>query len=251
MAYDYHWRGSDPGAIAPLPWVKGVSEYALSKIPRDKILLGVPFYGYDWPQDPGGSWGEARALLYEEVAELATLYKVNILWDEEDKAPHFNYSAGGEFHEVWFNNGRSLEPKLGLVQEYPLGGIAIWRLVGEDPDNWTIIENWKGFSEEEEEERPLKLLENVINFPNPNYGGEVTFRFTLKEEALLKLKIYNLAGELVYSTKIEGVEGKNDFLWEGKNSEGAKIASGLYIYRVEAKGASRSESCLKKLVIIK
>jgi spore germination protein YaaH len=40
---------------------------------------------------------------------------------------------------VWFATSRSLEAKLGLVQQLDLAGIAIWRLGGEDPQNWQVI----------------------------------------------------------------------------------------------------------------
>lgn len=47
MAYDYSTESSAPGPIAPLPWVQSVLRLAVSEIPRDKIILGVPTYGYD------------------------------------------------------------------------------------------------------------------------------------------------------------------------------------------------------------
>ena len=48
MCYDYHWSGSEAGPIGPLGWLRKVVKYALSTIPREKIVIGIPFYGYRW-----------------------------------------------------------------------------------------------------------------------------------------------------------------------------------------------------------
>jgi len=47
MTYDEHWSGGTPGPIASLPWVENVIKYAITVIPKEKILLGVAAYGYD------------------------------------------------------------------------------------------------------------------------------------------------------------------------------------------------------------
>jgi spore germination protein YaaH len=72
MAYDYSYPGGTPGAIAPLPWVKQVVQYAVSVVPAKRIQLGVPLYGYDWPEDPAAAdgWGTATSLTYQGVEAL-------------------------------------------------------------------------------------------------------------------------------------------------------------------------------------
>jgi flagellar hook assembly protein FlgD len=47
------------------------------------------------------------------------------------------------------------------------------------------------------------------------------------------LRIYNVAGELVYSSeKKKAADGT--FVWKRKNNAGNKVASGVYIYSIEA-----------------
>ena len=48
MGYEYHWADSAPGPIAPRGWIRAVLRYAKTQIPANKIILGVPLYGYDW-----------------------------------------------------------------------------------------------------------------------------------------------------------------------------------------------------------
>ena len=49
MTYEWGYTYGPPMAVAPLPNVRQVVEYALTEIPSSKIWLGVPLYGYDWP----------------------------------------------------------------------------------------------------------------------------------------------------------------------------------------------------------
>ena len=53
MAYDYSYSSSPAGPIAPLDWLDRVATYAQSAIPAEKIMIGLPFYGYDWVGSSG------------------------------------------------------------------------------------------------------------------------------------------------------------------------------------------------------
>ncbi len=51
MAYDYTFQGSaNPGPIAPLDWQTELLDYAVTVIPRQKIVLGLHLYSYEWWQ---------------------------------------------------------------------------------------------------------------------------------------------------------------------------------------------------------
>ncbi|HEX2953773.1 MAG TPA: LysM peptidoglycan-binding domain-containing protein, partial [Bacillota bacterium] len=54
MTYEWGWIGGPPMAIAPINLVRRALTYALTQIPPEKILQGIPLYGYDWklPQTP-------------------------------------------------------------------------------------------------------------------------------------------------------------------------------------------------------
>ncbi len=132
MTYDEHWRGGPPGPVASIGWVERVIRYALSAgVPASKIILGVPAYGYDWPQS-----GRGRAVTYSQAIETASRHGVRVQWDDTAKVPYYRYGAG---REVWFEDRSSLSHKLELVKKYGLAGISIWRLGQEDPGIWTVI----------------------------------------------------------------------------------------------------------------
>lgn len=55
MAYDWHHGTSEPGPIAPINEVRQTIQFALRHVPKEKIVLGFPLYGYNWtlPYQPG------------------------------------------------------------------------------------------------------------------------------------------------------------------------------------------------------
>lgn len=135
MAYDEHYLGGDPGPIASIGWVTNVVNYALTVVPKDKILLGVASYGYDWGQGlPTRSYG------INKMISLAQSYNAPIVFDNVTKSPHFDYTdSNGAAHHVWFEDAESLSYKLDLVNSKGLRGIGIWRLGLENDDDWNMI----------------------------------------------------------------------------------------------------------------
>lgn len=136
MAYDEHWSGGPPGAVASIGWVEKILSYTKTVVPGHKIYLGVAAYGYDWP-DNGKS---AKAYGINGCYNVASKYNAAVKWDAVSKTPYFNYTdEDGVKHSVWFENAQSLGYKLDLAKKYDIGGIAIWRLGLENVDYWEMI----------------------------------------------------------------------------------------------------------------
>lgn len=137
MTYDEHgaWTGSGAGPIASVPWQEAVVKYALKLIPKEKILLGIPTYGFDWTE--GKSWPKYSS--YQMSMDTAQKYGKSISWDAQSKVPYFKYKDSNGSRQVWFENASSFNEKLSLVYKYDLKGIAIWRLGMEDPKMWNVI----------------------------------------------------------------------------------------------------------------
>lgn len=134
MTYDEHYPGGTAGPIASIGWVENVIKYAVTVIPREKIMLGVAAYGYDWSSNGTKAYG------INNMYNLAATNNATVMWDDVSKSPYFNYTdASGIAHSAWFENSQSVSYKLDLVNSYNLNGIAIWRLGLENSDYWTSV----------------------------------------------------------------------------------------------------------------
>ncbi|MEW6446752.1 MAG: glycosyl hydrolase family 18 protein [Bacillota bacterium] len=137
MTYDEHWSGGPPGPVSSIPWITRVLNYTVGTISKEKILLGIPAYGYDWTSK--GS----RVLRWTQVNRLINqLGWDKVVWDNYACCPYLEYWEGGVRHQVWFENEHSLKIKLDQVRKYGLAGISVWRLGFEDAAFWKIISNF-------------------------------------------------------------------------------------------------------------
>jgi spore germination protein len=140
MTYEWGWSGGPPLPVAPIPEVARVLDYAVTVIPRDKIMLGVPMYGYDWtlPYVQGGPF--ARSLTPQGAVDLAARRGAVIRYDRRAKAPYFRYTDNqGNPHIVWFEDARSLLAKFRLVKNYRLRGLSYWTLGKDFPQNAPLL----------------------------------------------------------------------------------------------------------------
>lgn len=142
MTYEWGYTLGPPMAVAPVNNVERVIQYAVTEIDKNKILMGIPNYGYDWtlPYEQGVT--RAKVVSNVEAIQLAQQYGATIQFDEEAQTPFFNYNdEDGKQHVVWFEDARSIVAKLGLVEKYSLSGIFYWTLMMPFPQNWTVLEN--------------------------------------------------------------------------------------------------------------
>jgi spore germination protein YaaH len=140
MAYDWGYSGRpDPAPVAPMWWVEDVVSYSKKKLPDDKFLLGIPFYGYDWNTTTGPP---ASSVSYADAMDLAIRPEAQVGYSNDDQAPWIHYKDDqGDDHEVWFENSASFEAKINLVIDENVGGFATWRLGHEDPSSWYVIQS--------------------------------------------------------------------------------------------------------------
>jgi len=155
MGYDYHYRGGDPGPVAPARpsdfWGKYSLEWTLDDYDRyggvenrRRFWLALPLYGYDWPAASTSrgatKTGNGTARFYAACQRLAG-EAGGFLWDTDSDTPWFATTSGGT-RQTWCEDLRSLTTKVGLVGQRGLGGVAFWALGYEESlaDPWLAIE---------------------------------------------------------------------------------------------------------------
>jgi hypothetical protein len=155
MGYGYHWKNGNPGPISPvtsgdiwgektLTWT--IEDYFQWGGPEnhDKYILGLPFYGRDWPSEdtsmPGTALSSGAYEPYYNCKSRAAALG-GFKWDEHSKTSYFMEMIDGVWHQVWCDDGPSWDEKLALVEEYNLQGVGIWALGydGTTTDYWESI----------------------------------------------------------------------------------------------------------------
>jgi hypothetical protein len=132
------------------------------------------------------------------------------------------WGAIGSFHKTWW--GSEWGPEMRVVKFMPdssLTGVAGVAL-------------------------PIEFALDQ-NYPNP-FNPSTTIRFALPSDATIRLSVYDILGREVRSlVNSDMAAGYHQMAWDGKNNKGTSVASGMYIYRIEA----GSFISTKKMMLLK
>jgi spore germination protein len=146
MTYNYRWRGSTvTGAIAPLDHATRNVKIHIAKMlqwaPREQVLMGVPYYGYDWPvtsKVPNATvrsdkrrYGPVRTVTYRSARIFLREHpKVVRRYDALEGSGFYTYwsSRYKTYRQVYFEDERSVRAKYAYVKELGLAGVGIWTL---------------------------------------------------------------------------------------------------------------------------
>lgn len=138
MAYDYHNPSSAvTGPVAPLNGAGVISEYdvetaiknALITIPKEKIILGIPLYGYSW--ETVNEATRSATIPYSYITYSNK--KAESLEGIYDSIDQEMYSITkdvqtGVYRQTFYPNQNSTQSKIDIAKKYDLGGVALWAL---------------------------------------------------------------------------------------------------------------------------
>ncbi len=154
MGYDYHYSGSSvAGPVSPaIPsgfwgsWATSstIKSYISYGADRKKLILGLPYYGFDWPTTSSSigssTRGSGDAVLLKNAIVNAGIY--GRLWDTYSLTPYYTYYVDGDgWHQCWYDDSFSLFLKFTQARDSSLKGSGCWALGYDDgyDDVWNSI----------------------------------------------------------------------------------------------------------------
>jgi spore germination protein YaaH len=245
MGYDYYWKGSTTaGPVAPLQGenynvTRSVSNYLATGVAPAKLMLGVPWYGYDWPvvnsNRKATATGTATSRLYTAAEQIA--YDYGKVFDNTTSVPYSAYKVSNQWRQLWYDDIQSLGMKYDLVNQKELAGIGIWALSYEGTDKrmWSNIAS--AFTSWE------TTADSVIRiYPNP-VQSSFTFEYVLTQKENVSINIYDSKGrKIVIAVDAEREAGFNS---EWVSMQG--IGSGVYFVTLR----TGDSVITRKIVVIK
>ncbi len=148
MTYDQHTRWTTPGPVAGWQWTVENLKYALRFVPKEKLSLGIPVYGYHWftgapvadtttgklrPNPQAEYIGTENALL------LAKEFGGNVQWDAEDHSAYLYFYRDQMREWIYFTDLRTFKDRYALAEQNGLDGFCSWVLGQEDPEIWNFL----------------------------------------------------------------------------------------------------------------
>jgi hypothetical protein len=132
MAYDEHWSTSEPGPIASLAWCRSVARYALSAIGREKLVMGLPFYGRTWANERvSGDY------IYSTIERIKGEREVSEV-QRDNSIPYFTYEQTVTV-TAYYEDDISLSRRMEMYRLQGVRSVGFWRLGQEMPKVWEHI----------------------------------------------------------------------------------------------------------------
>ncbi|WDV45322.1 glycosyl hydrolase family 18 protein [Clostridiaceae bacterium M8S5] len=143
MTYDEHWASSPKsGSVASIGWVKKGMQQTMELVPKEKLLVGIPFYTRVWEETTlknGKVKVKAKSLSMQSVNDKIMQYSLTPKWLDDVGQYYVEYRENGKRYRIWIEDSKSIQLKAALVDEYGLAGVACWRKGFETPEVWGII----------------------------------------------------------------------------------------------------------------
>ena len=140
MAYDEHYAGTDAGSVASLPFVKEAVEDTVQLVGKEHVIAGIPFYTRIWTTTDGNTTSRA-------VGMQAAINQLNsdgqvALWNDDCGQYVASYTVGSSTRQIWFEEEKSIEAKMQVIQQENTAGVACWKLGLEKSTVWSVISQY-------------------------------------------------------------------------------------------------------------
>jgi len=142
MAYDEHYSGSETaGSVASLGFLKKAVNGTLKKMPKERIVMAIPFYTRLWAEQEtdGAVKLSSEALTMNGAKDVLSRNKVTAQFDEASGQNYAEYKKNGITYKIWMEDMDSLHERLKIIAGADVAGVAAWRLGFETEQVWPVI----------------------------------------------------------------------------------------------------------------
>ncbi|MEZ5083040.1 MAG: glycosyl hydrolase family 18 protein [Bacteroidales bacterium] len=230
MGYDYYWNGSSQaGPVSPLyPMMSNysycfsrtISYYQSQGVPGDKLVMGVPYYAYQWPTAgqfaPSATTGNGSAFTYANIMNNTSgnYGPENKHLEPNSFGPYYSFNSGG-WKQCFLDDVYSMGEKYDIINRRGLAGIGIWALGYDNgyADLWNLI------NDKFTEDAPLISADTIFDTGGPafDYNNNEIYTYTISTApgTLVHLGFSYIETEAGYDTL---------WIYDGPNEQSPLIA---------------------------
>lgn len=169
MAYDEHYvKGPEAGSTSSLAFVKQSAERTIAEVPKEKVIVGLPFYSRLWCETPAESESDkndnsqvfvdnsdgtydsknnkyllsSKGVSMEGENNIIREHDLSLTWLDDVGQFYTEYEENGSWYRLWVEDENSMDLKMQAACSYEPGGVAFFKLNMENKETWSIIRKY-------------------------------------------------------------------------------------------------------------
>ncbi len=243
MGYDYYYAGSnEAGPTGQLYTMnnfayteaRSIEYYKYKGAPLNKLVLGVPYYGYDWATSstsvPSSTSGSGSSKTIKVVKDNTNGYYSNPKIETHSLSKYYAYTKGGQAHQCWVDDEETMAYKYKVVLQTGIAGIGIWALGYDDgyTEMWDLI--GKYFTDCYTQPNTGTVWD--LGGPQRNYNNHEDYTYTIAPSGATSLQLsftqFDVENNYDYLYIYDGTDATAPLIgkYSGTTSPGTINASG-------------------------